>query len=167
VASQIEPLTTQQSGEPRPGDTLMITRRTLRRHHLFRPDSAIRELYLYTLALCARQFGILVHAVTLMSTHEHLIVTDPQGRYPDFLRRLHRLVSLGTKVLRKWEGPTWDHEPSSVVRLLTEQAVVEKLGACAGCTASPSTRSSTPHFDTSSVLHLRRPRHQYVLSAHV
>jgi putative transposase len=110
-----------------PGDTLMITRRTLRRHHLFRPDSAIRQLYLYTLALCARQFGILVHAVTLMSTHEHLIVTDPQGRYPDFLRRLHRLVSLGTKVLRKWEGPTWDHEPSSVVRLLTAQAVIEKL----------------------------------------
>ena len=110
-----------------PGDTLMITRRTLRRHHLFRPDSAIRQLYLYTLAVCARQFGILVHAVTLMSTHEHLIVTDPQGRYPDFLRRLHRLVSLGTKVLRKWEGPIWDHESSSVVRLLTEQAVIEKL----------------------------------------
>jgi REP element-mobilizing transposase RayT len=110
-----------------PGDTLMITRRTLRRHHLFRPDSAIRQLYLYTLALCARQFGILVHAVTLMSTHEHLIVTDPQGRYPDFLRRLHRLVSLGTKVLRKWEGPTWDAEQPSVVRLLTEQAVIEKL----------------------------------------
>jgi hypothetical protein len=36
-------------------------------------------------------------------------------------------VSLGTKVLRKWEGPTWDHESSSVVRLLTEQAVIEKL----------------------------------------
>jgi len=110
-----------------PGDTLMITRRTLRRHHLFRPDSAIRQLYLYTLAVCARQFGILVHAVTLMSTHEHLIVTDPQGRYPDFLRHLHRLVSLGTKVLRKWEGPTWDPEQPCVVRLLTEQAVIEKL----------------------------------------
>jgi putative transposase len=110
-----------------PGDTLMITRRTLRRHHLFRPDSAIRQLYLYALALCARRFGILVHAVTLMSTHEHLIVTDPGGRYPEFLRRLHRLVSLGTKVLRKWEGPTWDHEQTSVVRLLTERAVIEKL----------------------------------------
>jgi hypothetical protein len=46
-----------------PGDTLMITRSTLRRHRLFRPDSAIRRLYLYTLALCARQFGILVHGV--------------------------------------------------------------------------------------------------------
>ena len=105
----------------------MVTRRTLRRHHLFRPDPAIRQLYLYTLAVCAREFGVLVHAVTLMSTHEHLVVTDVQGRLPDFLRRLHRLVSLGTKVIRKWEGPTWDHERSSVVRLLTQQAVIEKL----------------------------------------
>jgi putative transposase len=55
-----------------PGDTVMITRRTLRRHHFFRPDPAIRQLYLYTLALWPRQFGILVHAITLMSTHEHL-----------------------------------------------------------------------------------------------
>jgi REP element-mobilizing transposase RayT len=111
----------------RPGDTVMITRRTLRRHHLFRPDSAIRRLYLYTLGVCAKQFGILVHAVTLMSTHEHLIVTDTKGCLPDFLRRLHRLVSLGTKVLRKWEGPIWDHQQTSVVRLLTDQAIVEKL----------------------------------------
>jgi REP element-mobilizing transposase RayT len=105
----------------------MVTRRTVRRHHLFRPDPAIRRLYLYTLAVCAREFGVLVHAITLMSTHEHLAVTDVRGRLPDFLRRLHRLVSLGTKVLRKWEGPTWDHERSSVVRLLTKQAVIEKL----------------------------------------
>ena len=109
------------------GSTVMVTRRTLRRHHLFRPDPAIRQLYLYTLAVCAQEFGVLVHAVTLMSTHEHLVVTDVEGRLPDFLRRLHRLVSLGTKVLRKWDGPTWDHERSSVVRLLTEQAVMEKL----------------------------------------
>lgn len=110
-----------------PGTTCMITRRTLRRHHLFRPDPAIRQLYLYALAVCARQFGILVHAVTLMSTHEHLIVTDTRGRLPDFLCRFHRLVSLGTKALRKWEGPTWDHERPSVVRLLSEQAIIEKL----------------------------------------
>jgi len=105
----------------------MVTRRTLRRHHLFRPDPAIRQLYLYTLAVCARELGVLVHSVTLMSTHEHLVITDVRGVLPDFLRRLHRLVSLGTKVLRKWEGPTWDHQRSSVVRLITAQAVVEKL----------------------------------------
>jgi hypothetical protein len=32
--------------------------------------------------------------VVLMSTHEHLIVTDPLGRSPLFLRELHRLVAL-------------------------------------------------------------------------
>jgi len=37
------------------------------------------------------------------------------------------LVSLGTKVLRKWEGPTWAPEEASLVRLLTEQAIIEKL----------------------------------------
>jgi putative transposase len=109
------------------GSTVMVTRRTLRRYHLFRPDPAIRQLYLYTLAVCAQEFGVLIHGVTLMSTHEHLVLTDPQRRLPDFLRRLHRLVSLGTKVLRNWEGPTWDHERSSVVRLITNAAVIEKL----------------------------------------
>ena len=109
------------------GATVMVTRRTLRRHHLFRPDPAIRQLYLYALAVCAQEFGVLVHGVTLMSTHEHLIVTDARGQLPDFLRNLHRLVSLCTKVLRKWEGPIWDHQRSSVVRLLTERAVIEKL----------------------------------------
>jgi multisubunit Na+/H+ antiporter MnhG subunit len=105
----------------------MVTRRTLRRHHLFRPDPAIAQLYLYTLGVCAKQFGVQLHALVLMSTHEHLVLTDTLRRLPDFLRRLHRLVALGTKVLRKWEGAVWDHERPSVVRLLTERAVIEKM----------------------------------------
>lgn len=68
-----------------------------------------------------------LHAFVLMSTHEHLVLTDTNRRLPDFLRRLHRLVALGTKVLRKWEGPVWDHERPSVVRLLTERAVIESM----------------------------------------
>ena len=84
-----------------PGATVMVTRRTLRRHHLFRPDPAIRQLYLYTLAVCAKKYDVLVHTVTLMSTHEHLVITDTKGQYPDFLGSLHRLVALGTKALRK------------------------------------------------------------------
>jgi REP element-mobilizing transposase RayT len=105
----------------------MVTRRTLRRHHLFRPDPAIAQLYLYTLGVCAKEFGVELHALVLMSTHEHLVLTDPNERLPDFLRRLHRLVAPGAKVLRKWEGPVWDHARPSVVRLMTERAVIEKI----------------------------------------
>jgi REP element-mobilizing transposase RayT len=113
-----------------PGSTVLVTRRTARRHHLFAPDDAMRALFIYVLAVCAAKFGILVHAAVLMSTHEHLVVTDPRGVLPDFLRELHRLVALGTKVLRRWEGAVWDSEKTSVVRLLSPQAIVEKIAYC-------------------------------------
>ena len=63
-----------------------------------------------------------------MSTHVHLVVTDPLGRQPDFLAVFRRLVALATKVLRKWEGTLWDSEQVSVVRLETREAVIDKIG---------------------------------------
>ncbi|WP_437690463.1 transposase [Sorangium sp. So ce176] len=110
-----------------PGATYLITRRVVRRHLLFRPDAAINQLLVYALAVSARRYGVEVHAVCSMSTHLHLVVTDVQGVLPRFLQFFHRLVALGTKVLRKWEGPVWDHEATSLVRLLTHAALVEKI----------------------------------------
>lgn len=110
-----------------PGATYLLTRRTLRRHLLLRPDPAITQLVLYSLAVSAHRFGIHVHALCVMSTHIHLVITDVRGLLPRFLQFFHRLIALGTKVLRAWEGPVWDHEPTSAVRLLTEEAVVEKI----------------------------------------
>ncbi len=109
------------------GATYLITRRTLRRHLLFRPDAAITQLLVYALAVSARRFGLHVHALCAMSTHLHLVVTDVRGVLPRFLQFFHRIVALGTKVLRTWEGAVWDQEATSVVRLLTHAAVVEKI----------------------------------------
>ncbi|AUX42611.1 transposase [Sorangium cellulosum] len=109
------------------GATYMITRRVLRRHLLFRPDAAITQFLVYTLAVSARRYGLQVHALCAMSTHLHLVVTDVNGVLPSFLQFFHRIVALGTKVLRRWEGAVWDHEKTSVVRLLTRAAVVEKI----------------------------------------
>ncbi|WP_104987253.1 transposase [Sorangium cellulosum] len=110
-----------------PGATYLLTRRVLRRHLLLRPDAAITQLVLYSLAVSARRFGIQVHALCVMSTHLHLVITDIKGELPLFLQIFHRLVALGTKVLRAWDGPMWDHEQTSVVRLMTPEAVVEKI----------------------------------------
>jgi putative transposase len=110
-----------------PGATYLLTRRALRRHLLFRPDAAITGLIVYALAVSAHRHGLQVHAICAMSTHIHLVVTDPRGTLPRFLQCFHRLVALGTKVLRAWEGPVWDHEPTSVVRLITRESVVEKI----------------------------------------
>lgn len=110
-----------------PGATYLLTRRTLRRHLLFRPDAVITRLVVYTLAVSAHRYGVQVHALCLMSTHLHVVVTDVHGVLPRFLQFFHRLVALGTKIIRAWEGPVWDQEATSVVRLLTRQAVVEKI----------------------------------------
>src|SRR5882672_3015353 len=91
-----------------PGAILMITRRTLRRTHLLRPDRALNDLFIYCLAVIAPRFEIQVHAAVVMSTHEHLIVSDPHGQLPRFLQEFHRLLALNIKVLRKWEGAVWD-----------------------------------------------------------
>ena len=105
----------------------MITRRTLRRTHLLRPDDELNALFIYCIALVAQRYDIAVHAAVVMSTHEHLIVTDTRGKLPRFLHELHRLLALSIKVLRKWEGAVWDHEKTSVVELRTREAVIEKL----------------------------------------
>jgi len=110
-----------------PGMTFLITRRTQRRTHLLRPDKLLNELYVYLLAVISQRHGVLVHGVTLMSTHEHLVVTDVRGCLPRFLAELHRTVALCVKVLRKWEGEVWDGAKTSVVELRTSAAVIEKL----------------------------------------
>jgi len=107
--------------------TVLITRRTLRRTHLLRPEQQVNELFSYLLAVIAKRHGILVHAAVLMSTHEHLVVTDLNGCLPRFLAELHRMLALCVKVLRKWEGEVWDGGKTSVVELRTREAVIEKL----------------------------------------
>lgn len=111
-----------------PGSTYLVTRRTLRRHHLFRPDAEMRGLVVYLLAVQAHRNGILIHGFCTMSTHLHLVLTDPRGVLPDFLRDFHRLLALTTKVLRKWEGSALDDAQTSVVRLETPEAVIDKMG---------------------------------------
>jgi hypothetical protein len=92
-----------------------------------RPEYLVNNLFIFFLAVLGAKYGIAINAFCLLSTHEHLIVTDTMGKLPDFLRDLHRLTALVLKVLRKWEGPVWDHEQTSVVHLQTPEAIVEKL----------------------------------------
>jgi hypothetical protein len=108
------------------GRTVMVTRRALRRHYLFRPDPKMNQLCLYALGVAAKRHNILVHDFVMMSTHEHGNFTDVEGELPRFMHCMHRAIALGTKVLRKWEGQVWDGREPSVVELDTLQAMVEK-----------------------------------------
>ena len=139
-----------------PGGVYLVTRRTLRRYHLFAPDPRMNRIFLYTLAVAATRVGVLVHTAVLMSTHEHLVVSDPEGRLPEFLHYLHRHVALATKVLRKWDGAVWDHESTSVVELRTPAAVAERPDAPPGANRATAARppAGFPPSDTTARPHI-------------
>ena len=110
-----------------PGATYLITRRTERRHCLLRPDPLMNAFILYAFIVSARCHGILLHVFCAISTHVHYVVTDPRGELPQFYAMFPRIVALGVKLIRKWDGAVWDRSQTSVVRLCTRQAIVEKI----------------------------------------
>lgn len=134
-----------------PGTTYLITRRTLRRYHLLRPDSATTNAILYVLAACARRYHILVHAFCVQSTHYHLVATDTLGQLPLFLAQFNRIVSLIIKAIRRWEGSVWDHEQSSAVRLETLAAVIDKIAYCAANPVAARLVRSASHWPGNNV----------------
>ncbi|MEO8903908.1 MAG: hypothetical protein ABI488_16440 [Polyangiaceae bacterium] len=62
-----------------------------------------------------------------MSNHWHGVVSDPDGRLPEFLERFHRLVARAQNAsLGRWEN-FWSNDKTSVVWLVSEEDVLEKI----------------------------------------
>ena len=89
----------------RPGVTHMITRRCAGRAFRLRPSGATNEILQYCYALAAHKTGVDIHAIVVMSNHHHALVTDREGRLPDFLRELHRLTAKAMNASQgQWEN---------------------------------------------------------------
>lgn len=94
---------------------------------LLRPDPETNRIFVFALAVAAQRFGVRVHGFCVMSTHSHIVLTDERGNLPTFLQWFHRAVALAVKVHRRWEGTVWDANKTSVVRLETYAAFIDKL----------------------------------------
>jgi putative transposase len=53
----------------------------------------VNEIFLFLLARAARRHGIAVHAFCVLSNHVHLLLTDAEGRLPEFMQYLNSLVA--------------------------------------------------------------------------
>ena len=142
-----------------PGVIAMSTRRTTLRHFLLRPDAdgTSQNIFLYCLAYAARKFGIQVHAIVVMSTHYHAILSDPRGLFPDFKREFHRLLANATKCHRGWPAEVFDKQPTSIVELVSAAAIAEKIAyaivnpvACGAVPAEPPRSPALLHASAKS-----------------
>ncbi|MEO8899932.1 MAG: hypothetical protein ABI627_00275 [Polyangiaceae bacterium] len=110
-----------------PGRFYLVTRRCTHRQFLLRPSRLTNQIVRYSLALAASQSGIVLHAACVMSNHWHGVVSDPDGRLPEFLERFHRLVARAQNAsLGRWEN-FWSSDKASAVLLVSEAGVLEKI----------------------------------------
>jgi len=86
----------------------MLTRRCAGRHRWLTPTSKLDGLFQYLFAVGAQRFGLEVHALVVMSTHYHAVVTDTEGRIPAFEQWLHSLLARAVNQLRKRTDTFWD-----------------------------------------------------------
>jgi REP element-mobilizing transposase RayT len=87
------------------GATMMLTRTTSDRRFLLRPSPIVNHVFGYCLFAAAEKMEVLVHSVTVLSTHVHLVVTVPQEQLSEFSAWLNRHVALCLLELYRKEYP--------------------------------------------------------------
>jgi REP element-mobilizing transposase RayT len=105
----------------------LITRRCTQRQFLLRPDPETNNAFTYCLIEAALRYEISVILPCAMSNHYHVVIFDPQGRYPAFIEHFHKMLARSQNALRgRWEN-FWSSEQVCVVKLVDRDAVMSKL----------------------------------------
>jgi putative transposase len=109
------------------GTTYLVTRRCANRMFRLRPSDETNDLLLFLLAVHAERYGVLLHGFCVMSNHVHLVLTDPAGKLPAFMRDLGSAVARALNAAHgDWES-FWAPGSYSAVELTTPEAILDKL----------------------------------------
>lgn len=110
-----------------PGGIHSITRRCSQRQFFLRPSPLVNRILLYCLARTAEKFDVQVHAFCFMSSHMHLVVSDPSVQLPDFM---HDLVLDSAKAMNAELGRRenlWVPNSYDPVTLVDDEAVLAAI----------------------------------------
>ena len=104
-----------------------MTRRCTQRQFLLNPGKAANNAFVYCLAVAAQRFEIDVLDFIKMSNHLHDAIYDRAGNAPAFYEHFHKLLAKCMNALRgRWEN-FFSSAQTSVVRLETRKALVDRL----------------------------------------
>jgi putative transposase len=94
---------------------------------LLRPSAIVSEVFEYVLAAKAKEYGIQLHSYCVLSNHWHCVLTDPNGRLPEFQRDLGSTVARALNAAHgRWES-FWAPGSYSAVALQTAEDVLDKM----------------------------------------
>ncbi|NOU29651.1 MAG: hypothetical protein HOO96_17235 [Polyangiaceae bacterium] len=105
----------------------LLTRRCAYRTFRLRPSDLTTQIFAYALAVAMARTGVEVHAICVMSDHLHIVITDVEGRVPEFMRELNRSTAKALNASQgQWEN-VWAAEPYDAVVLPTEEELLDKV----------------------------------------
>jgi len=146
----------------------MITRRCTQRQSLLRPDPEAKNAFIYCLAVAAQRYGVDIIDFIQMSNHLHDAIYDRYGVAPAFYEHFHKLLARCMNALRgRWEN-FFSSEQVCVVRLETQEALINKLVYIATNPVKDGLVAKVDHWPGASgyaalqhgfVLRARRPEH--------
>ncbi len=111
---------------PKPKTLVHITCRTLQGLYLFRPGPEFNDVFLGVLGKARRDCEVDLCAVSVMSSHFHLLaVVDDVKQAADFMRNLKSKLALETNRLTGWRGTVFDRRYEMAVVTDEEAAQVE------------------------------------------
>ncbi|MFO0746164.1 MAG: hypothetical protein U1F43_10885 [Myxococcota bacterium] len=91
-----------------PGAVVSVTRRTVARKFLLRPDPWVGRAFAYLLAHYAALNEVGVIAAIVMSNHYHLVLVDRSGRLPKLMNELNAAMARVVNAMRGRKGAVWD-----------------------------------------------------------
>ncbi len=107
--------------------TWLLTRRCSERRFFLLPSATVTQVFEYALARAAATTGVELHAWMCMSNHYHMVVTDPHGALPVFMKQFNSLVA---RMLNRCYGRResfWSPGSYSAVELLAEDVVLNEI----------------------------------------
>jgi REP element-mobilizing transposase RayT len=109
------------------GTSYLVSRRCTQQQFLLKPSALVNLIFKFVLAVAAARYGVLIHAVCVMSNHVHIVITDPRANLPDFSRLLDGVVAKALNALYgRWEN-FWAPCSYSAVALESPEDLVEKV----------------------------------------
>jgi putative transposase len=110
-----------------PGSFYMLTRRCTQRQYLLRPDEVTNNAFIYCLVEAAQRFEIDLMLPMAEANHHHTVFYDRHGRCPQFVEHFHKMLARCLNARwGRWEN-LWAAEEVCVTRLVTRDAVIDKL----------------------------------------
>lgn len=109
------------------GPTYLISRRCTQQQFLLRPDRQVEQIYLYCLGEAASRYDVRLHGFIAMSNHQHLVVRDNHGNFPEFLAHFHKMVAKAMNAQLDRCENFWATEQPNVVRLVDAPDRLAKL----------------------------------------